>query len=108
MSDATIAQPATKPIPYGLLLGVPLAAVVLLGAWSYRTTSQLEHALAVRPPIAVVPLEQLLTAHGQDQSNVEQQAVRVRALAQRLKDNGYIVIDGRSLYAYPRAVEVRP
>jgi len=109
MNEPVAAAPAAgKSHAWLLSLAWPLVCVLGCALWVRHVEIKLDAELAQRPKLAVLPLNQLLLANGTDQAAIEHQAMLARDIAQKLKDAGYIVVDGRQLYAYPKSVEVMP
>lgn len=67
--------------------------------------------LAARPPVVVMDVDksirQGLDAQGSDTS-LKAAVAKTETAAKALRDNGYVVLNGSYVYAYPQRVEVTP
>lgn len=91
--------------PVAVALIVALAAGPSLSAWlAYRAAlAELDRALALRPPLAVVDYQPITNrlAQGVAASQLEASFATLKGHSSRLADHGYLVLNRVSLDAVP-------
>lgn len=91
--------------PVAVALIVALAAGPSLSAWlAYRAAlAELDRALALRPPLAVVDYQPITNrlAQGVAASQLEASFATLKGHSSRLADHGYLVLNRASLDAVP-------
>lgn len=94
---------------HSLWLWPLLAAIAAIGFAEIRYR-QLVQELQARPPVAVIPVDDVVVEKLRANPGVDAQAeiIRVRQAGERLAESGYIVLDARTVYAYPTDLEARP
>lgn len=105
----------TAPSSSGGSLLTPVMTVVSVAAlgvacWSFREVRHLTAEMARRPPVAVIPRGALMreAAGSTTPHAVYAQDESIKAASRQLRAQGYVVLDGEQMLAWPRALEVRP
>ena len=98
--------------PVALALGTALVLGPATSGWlAYRlAVAELDQALALRPPLAVVdygPVSARLAA-GIPARDLEPTVATLKSQAGRLQTHGYLVLSGIAVEAAPTALLVRP
>ena len=98
--------------PVALALGTALVLGPATSGWlAYRlAVAELDQALALRPPLAVVdygPVSARLAA-GTPARDLEPVIATLKSQAGRLQTHGYLVLSGIAVEAAPAALLVRP
>lgn len=89
-----------------LLVGVASAAIGMgFAEWRIRGV---EAELQVSPRIAVLPVYETIRAKVESGMSQDQAARVPMEAAERLADQGFIVLDAGRVYAYPEPLEVHP
>lgn len=94
-----------------LLFGLPFLLLAVLAGSVFWLKKTLDEELISRPPIAVIPVSKAVLAKvkSSDDPDALNKAMReVSDAGKRLKDSGYLVLDGDYVYAYPGDVEAVP
>lgn len=86
-----------------------LLAILILGYVEVRHR-QVMAEVAARPPVAIIPVDDLVVEALARNPGLSAQAevIRIRQAGQRLAESGYVVLNARDVYGYPRDLEARP
>lgn len=90
-----------------VLLWPPFAAIVAAVVVDWRAEERLARALSDRAPIAVIDHFAFVRAAGSG-AGVDSGVQQIRAISERLRAEGYVVLDRRYVDAAPEPLVVKP
>lgn len=104
------------PVKSGInvMLGVqllwPVFCCVVTALWIDHRLSQVRVEVDARPPIAVLPVDELVLADIAKRNSADPQPSvdMVEEMGARLADAGYVVLNKSVVYASPKQFEARP
>lgn len=93
-----------------IMFAVLASLIVMLGVFVLAKTTALGVELAARPPVAVLHVDasilEALSKGGSGSTSVDAEIARVRATGEKLAKAGYLVLDAKTVYAFPADYEV--
>ena len=107
-----IAKDPVRLIWIGALWTLAMAALGIVASHITLKSriAALEEELQARPPIAFIPVDEIVVARINEQPGLpfEEGIKDVRDVGRRLTEAGYMVLDARYVYGYPQDIEARP
>lgn len=110
MSNTKSSAPALGPIWLGAIVMWPMLCCVVSLLWVDHRLSGIRAEVDARPPIAVLPVDDLVLQDITRRNSPDPQPsiAKVQEMGSRLADAGYVVLNKSTVYASPAQFEARP